>query len=172
MASKDISSSERRIRLHSMVPGIRCGSGFWYWILVRRRGPPIKMETNEVGRNEVLRWGRTRSLIYSPPSTNLSLPLSPFLFSCYASPHPRFSMYFHRVPPRSLFIFHPPVYFTPFRELPLLSWYFLSLPSLFSIQFPVTSDQGYLMYSCVDLCPFETSCSLFGQCKKILIHED
>lgn len=127
-----------------MVPGIRCGSGFWYWILVRRRGPPIKMETNEVGRNEVLRWGRTRSLIYSPPSTNLSLSLS-LCLSCYASPHPRFSMYFHRVPLFALHFSSSHV----FHSVPWTSTFVLILSLLLSLPFRSnSSDQGYLMYLC------------------------
>lgn len=58
-------------------------SGTGFWSAAAGRGP-IKMETNEVGRNEVLRWGRTRSLIYSPaPLRPLLQPLSFFdvLFS-------------------------------------------------------------------------------------------
>lgn len=65
----------------------RCNSGFWYWILDRRHRrrraigrASIKMKTNEAGRNEVLRWGRTRSLIYSPSTRyGLALLISFFL---------------------------------------------------------------------------------------------
>lgn len=126
----------------------RCGSGFWYWILVGRRwtGAPIKMETNEVGRNEVLRWGRTRSLIYSPsPLRPLVVAISPLSFSLsptlpfpFLSPVLRFSsssiLYVSYL--ASLFA---PLFFTLFLpslhssfstvpwKRPLFSWHFLPL---------------------------------------------
>lgn len=72
----------RRIRLDAFGGGVGLvavlvsGTGFWIAAAAVGRAS-IKMETNEVGRNEVLRWGRTRSLIYSPfPPTRYGLALS------------------------------------------------------------------------------------------------
>lgn len=90
LTSCSLSTVVRRIRLGAfggsagLVAVLVSGTGFWTAAATTVGRAPIKMETNEVGRNEVLRWGRTRSLIYSPSlplCVTSSLSLSFFFFS-------------------------------------------------------------------------------------------